>query len=546
MIRERLRSTRLRTRVGALSIIALTVALVGAVLSLAAFQNLRSTQSRLTYELSPGAIATAEWASIVHDQLTSVYAYTATAQPTFLDDYQQARDRASGVEAEVRTELRNHPDLLEMLTDVAGEMETWRSEHAEPAIAETQTDQARNRSQSVEDELIAALRASFRPVSEGLDDLQESIATRRADAQSNLDDRMSELVIEWTVVVAFILLVLVVTWFMLDRWVLAPLRTLSQAARRVAGGDLEHVVHSEGPPEVEALSGDLESMRQRIVAELGVVQGALDQLELQAADLSRSNSELEQFAYVASHDLQEPLRKVTGFCQLLQRRYEGQLDDRADEYIAYAVDGAKRMQLLINDLLAFSRVGRTTEQFAPVDLSRTMDIVLGELHEMIEELDATVEVADLPTVWGDERLLHSVLVNLTSNALKFHGTEPPQVSWSVARVGELWELRCRDNGIGIEPQFADKVFEIFQRLHTREAYAGTGIGLAMARKVIEFHGGRIWVDTTAPGPGTTMVVTIPIAGSEVPPNPGSVGHLADALNIDRTAPAAPPPSKERT
>lgn len=546
MIRRRLRSTPLRTRVAALSIIALAVALVGGALSLVAFQDTRSTQSRLTHDLSPGAIATAEWASTLRDQLTSAYAFTATAQQRFLDDYERARRRADDIEATIRVELRNHPDLLDALTDVIDEMQTWRSEQAEPAIQETQDLGTVNRPQAIEDQLIAALQGSFQPIDQGIEDLQGSIAERRAAAQTNLDDRMSELIIEWTVIVSFILLVLVVSWFMLDRWVLEPLSAISGAARRVADGDLTHKVRAEGPPEIEALGDDLESMRQRIVDELAIVQEAVHQLEIQAADLSRSNAELEQFAYVASHDLQEPLRKVTGFCQLLQRRYEGQLDERADEYIAYAVDGAKRMQLLINDLLAFSRVGRTTERFEPYDLSLGMEAVLAELSETIGELGASVEVGELPTVWGDPRLLHSVLVNITGNALKFHGDEPPVVTWSAVQVDDLWELRCRDNGIGIEPQFAEKIFDIFQRLHTRDTYSGTGIGLALTRKVVEFHGGRIWVDTTASEPGTTMVLSLPVTGSEVPPDPSNVAHLSDALGIDQVPTEVPPSPKEST
>jgi light-regulated signal transduction histidine kinase (bacteriophytochrome) len=232
-------------------------------------------------------------------------------------------------------------------------------------------------------------------------------------------------------------------------------------------------------------------------------------LDSRTQDLQRSNAELEQFAYVASHDLQEPLRKVTSFCQLLQQRYQDQLDDRGSQYIEFAVDGAKRMQGLINDLLAFSRVGRTTEHFAAVDLGTCVAAAVKSLGTAIEESGATVTANSLPVVTCDSGLLTSVFQNLIGNAIKFRADAAPEVRIEAVRDGSFWLFSVTDNGIGIEPRFAERVFVIFQRLHSRETYAGTGIGLALCRKIIEFHGGTIWLDTDR-FPGTRIWFTLPV------------------------------------
>jgi light-regulated signal transduction histidine kinase (bacteriophytochrome) len=250
-------------------------------------------------------------------------------------------------------------------------------------------------------------------------------------------------------------------------------------------------------------------MRRRILVEVAALQAARDEVELRALELQRSNAELEQFAYVASHDPQEPLRKVASFCQMLELRYGEQLDDRAREYIAFAVDGAKRMQDLINDLLAFSRVGRIGTPHGEVPLRAVLDGVRRDLGAAIEETGARVEVGDLPTVRGDPTLLAVVFRNLIANAIKFRGDEPPRVVVSADRDGDMWDFTVSDNGIGIEPEYAERIFVIFQRLHTRQAYEGTGIGLALCRKIVEHHGGRIWLAAPRNGAGATFRFTLP-------------------------------------
>jgi light-regulated signal transduction histidine kinase (bacteriophytochrome) len=254
-------------------------------------------------------------------------------------------------------------------------------------------------------------------------------------------------------------------------------------------------------------------MRERILAELSALQAAHATLEARTEDLQRSNSELEQFAYVASHDLQEPLRKVASFCQLLQRRYAGRLDAKADEYIEHAVDGAKRMQALINDLLAFSRVGRTAQRREPVSCAVLLAQAWANLAADVRRTHATIEVGELPVVLGEASLLTAVFQNLIGNALKFCADEPPRVSVSARRDGESWLFSFRDNGIGIEPEYAERIFVIFQRLHDKATYPGTGIGLAMARKIIEYHGGRIWLDTTITA-GARFWFTLPALPEE--------------------------------
>jgi PAS domain S-box-containing protein len=236
-------------------------------------------------------------------------------------------------------------------------------------------------------------------------------------------------------------------------------------------------------------------------------ENARRRLEQSAEELRRSNAELEQFAYVASHDLQEPLRMVTGFVGLLERRYKGQLGSEADEYIGFAIEGAHRMQDLINDLLTFSRVGTRVHEFEAVDLGEAAVEALGNLRVAIEESQARVRCGKLPTVQADRRQMVQLLQNLVGNAVKFRGDARPDVRIGARRDGGGWRVYVRDNGIGIAPEHQEQVFVIFRRLHSREAYPGSGIGLAICRKIVERHGGRIWVESTT-GRGSTFWFTL--------------------------------------
>jgi len=231
-------------------------------------------------------------------------------------------------------------------------------------------------------------------------------------------------------------------------------------------------------------------------------------LQRVAADLARSNQDLEQFAYVASHDLQEPLRAVSGYLQLLQRRYHERIDRDANEFIQFAVDGATRMQQLIRDLLAYSRVGTRGRQPEPTDCNEALRIAIANLAAAIAESGAIVTHEPLPTVLADGGQLTQLFQNLIGNAIKFRGSEPPRIAVTARALGNQWEFAIRDNGIGMDPQFFDRIFEVFQRLHGREEYSGTGIGLSICKRIVERHGGRIRVES-APGQGSSFCFTLP-------------------------------------
>jgi len=231
-------------------------------------------------------------------------------------------------------------------------------------------------------------------------------------------------------------------------------------------------------------------------------------LNKKARDLERSNKDLQQFAYVASHDLQEPLRMVASYLQLLEHRYNEKLDQDAREFIGYAVDGASRMKTLINDLLQFSRVGTRGKPFELTDLNSVLGRVHANLQFTINDANALISCDELPTVMADPSQMAQLFQNLVANAIKFHGEELPRVHIKAEESEKEWIISVTDNGIGIDPQYFDRIFIIFQRLHTRSEYEGTGIGLAVARRIVERHKGRIWVDSE-PGKGTTFFIALP-------------------------------------
>ena len=253
-------------------------------------------------------------------------------------------------------------------------------------------------------------------------------------------------------------------------------------------------------PVVERELGEARMRRER--------RRAQEQLRLSVAELARSNAELEQFAYVVSHDLQEPLRMVASYVQLLEDRYKDQLDSSAREFIAYAVDGATRMKQMIDDLLAYSRVGRNGKDLVAVATEAALGQACADLRASIRETAAEITHSPLPSVPGDAAQFTHLFQNLIGNAIKFRSQAPPRIHVSAERNGEEWVFSVSDNGIGLDPQYADRIFMVFQRLHGHEDYPGTGIGLAIARKIVEHRGGRIWVESE-PGKGATFRFTVP-------------------------------------
>jgi PAS domain S-box-containing protein len=254
-------------------------------------------------------------------------------------------------------------------------------------------------------------------------------------------------------------------------------------------------------------SGKLQGFA-KITRDITERKQAEERLKATLMDLERSNKELEQFAYVASHDLQEPLRMVSSYTQLLAQRYEDQLDDKAKKFINYAVDGALRMQRLINDLLAYSRVSTQGKTLKTIDSHSALGEALHSLAAAIEENQAIVINDDLPVVCADATQLSQLFQNLIGNAIKFKSADLPRIHVSACDIGREWRFSVKDNGIGIDKQYAEKVFVIFQRLHTMREYPGTGIGLAICKSIVERHGGRIWFESEL-GKGSTFYFTLP-------------------------------------
>jgi signal transduction histidine kinase len=500
----RLNQVTLQGRLRAVFVAATVLLLVALGVSAFSVARLLDARSTLFNQIDPGRLTSEQLLAAFLNQETGVRGYVLTGQESFLQPYTQGLAAQQAASNQLHRLLSDQPDLIALVRQAEQRGRTWQHDFALPAIAATvagstafTSDAALDRSKQLFDR--------FRVSIQNLDD---ALVHARQEATNRLNDNTIQLEIVLGAAALVAVLAGLAGQRALRVWVTEPLLSIGGDARQVADGDLVHPIAPTGPPEFQRLASDSEAMRLRIVGEVDEIERARAELVVRNAELGRSNAELEQFAYVASHDLQEPLRKVTSFCQLLQQRYQDQLDDRADQYIEFAVDGAKRMQGLINDLLAFSRAGRTTEQFADVDLGACVVAAMSRLDAAVDETGTVVTVGALPIVHGDSGLITNVFQNLIGNAIKFRTSAMPEVQVEAVRDGSLWLCSVTDNGIGIEPRFADRVFVIFQRLHSREAYAGTGIGLALCRKIIEFHGGTIWLDTDR-YPGTRIWFTLP-------------------------------------
>ncbi|MBC3841517.1 histidine kinase [Streptacidiphilus sp. 4-A2] len=491
---------------------ALTALVVLSALGGWALQQAGTATSDLVDRTGPALLASVQLESAMLNQQTAVRGYGLSGDPAFLQPYHQGVNEEQAAVGQLRTLLDRDPAGRAELGEVLARARVWQAETAEPIAAAAPGEQAR----VVADQSIQSGNTGFNAFRAAAASQQAHLQTERdrsyAALQQTHDLRDGALAAIGVVVVGLAALV----FTGLRRGVTVPLERLSHDVRVVSDGDFEHAVTASGPADMRRLAEDVEGMRRRLAEELAFADRARLRLDEQAAELRRSNSELEQFAYVASHDLQEPLRKVASFCQLLQRRYADGLDERANQYIDFAVDGANRMQTLISDLLAFSRVGRLQNRPAPVDLEQVLAGTLDSCSLTAEEAGAVITHDPLPTVTADATQMGMLFQNLVGNAVKFRAPDrPPRVHVSAERQGGQWAFAVSDNGIGISPDYAERVFVIFQRLHTRDAYPGNGIGLAMCRKIVEFHGGTIAVDPDH-SPGTRISFTLPAAAVATP------------------------------
>jgi signal transduction histidine kinase len=509
-----------------LSMIAVSAALTAA--------GNRADSARLTGRISPALAASQRLLAMALAEQTCATQYTATG----LDYYSGLYKRSVNEEARVATQidqwLWDEPALRYQLASIRQQLVAWRADVADPLVAAVAGDGP----DPDRGALPEAAQTQFAGILRAIEQLTDDLTALRDDLRERVQTSGTLLVVLLFSAAAVVLITGLMLAALLSRVITRPVVELASEVRRVAGGDYEHEIGGGGgPPELARLARDVNGMRKQIATDLTEVRAARARveeakqlLEAQAEELTRSNRDLEQFAYVASHDLQEPLRKVASFCQLLQRRYAGQLDERADQYIYFAVDGAQRMQRLINDLLAFSRIGRVTTAFVDVDLNRVVDDVISQR----EPSSGRITRGELPVVRGEEPLLTALLSNLIGNALKFRKPDiPVEIRVEASRSGEEWELSVRDNGIGIGPEFSEKVFVIFQRLHSKEAYPGTGIGLAICKKIVEYHGGRIWLDTDHHD-GTLIRFTLPV---DRPALTDSAGPEPAAEDRDAVEPA---------
>ena len=479
-----------------------------------ALLNLHDSRQRAIDTLDPAALLVQQLDIALLDQETGVRGYALSAQQAFLAPYTSGVAEEQDAIKALRAILPQLPaSAATDLESVATQAHYWRVHYAVPTINEV----SRTGKPVVSSDVLTG-KADFDALRAKIAVLQAEILSARTGAVATLNDSATVLDIVFIAVAVGLAAIVVLLALGLRATAIRPLHRLAEQARQVADGDFGHEVTLTGPREVTSLAADVNRMRERILQELSATRDANIVLQAHTEELERSNSELEQFAYIASHDLQEPLRKVASFTQLLQRRYAGQLDARADQYIEFAVDGAKRMQALINDLLSYSRVGRSARKPALVSSDAALTQARTNLAAAMEETGATVEAGHLPLVLAELTLLTAVFQNLLSNSLKFSGGKPPRIVITTSRDGPFWLFSFSDNGIGIEPEYAERIFVIFQRLHERSAYPGTGIGLAMTKKIVEYFGGRIWLDTTG-AEGSRFLFTLPVPDETIDQDP---------------------------
>jgi signal transduction histidine kinase len=480
--------------------IAALVAVCTVALGAVALWRLGEARAALLDEAGPALLAVKDLSNAQIDQETGVRGFLLTGQPQFLEPYRAGVERSADAANRLRASAEVLPEIGPAVGAALLAEQDWRAAYADLVVAVDPTAPGLDAGRAFSDRMRSATG-----------ELEVRLEALRQGARAEMTSALSFIAAAGVAIGVTLLVLLALVGFGLRRMVLRPVSDLAAQVREVVAGDTDRRVEVDGPGEIRELGADIDAMRRHILRELDEAQAVNRRLDDQARELERSNRDLEQFAYVASHDLQEPLRKVASFCQLLQRRYAGRLDQRADHYIAVAVDGAQRMQRLIDGLLAFSRVGRTTEGFVTVDLGAVVAAAAAQLEPARKATRGEIVVPGaLPAVAGDAGLLQSLFMNLIGNGLKFHRKGvAPVVRVEARRDGASWVITVTDNGIGIGPEDAEKIFVIFQRLHGRDEYPGTGIGLALAKKIVEFHRGDIGL-VPGDGPGTTIRITLPV------------------------------------
>jgi signal transduction histidine kinase len=498
------------------------LAVLAALAVVALTANTRGISNELSNSVLPAQAQAYRLQGSLVDQETGVRGYGITGDSRFLQPYTAGRVTEQAAAAALRARIGGKQPLAGDLRRIERAAQSWRAGYALPLISRARSGPLNGRDLSLLNQSKSAfdhLRALFAAQNAHL----ASVAA--ADRASLARSRSLQDVVYVAILVVFLLAAAALA-VLLDRAVIRPLHRLRAASDLVAEGDYSHQIRPSGPADLWAVAAAVEGMRSELVTALETSRAAqavaarqAADLDAQAAELRRSNAELEQFTYVASHDLQEPLRKVASFCQLLEKRYSDKLDERGLRYIEFAVDGAKRMQILINGLLTFSRVGRAGDVRVPVPLDQPLDMAATALSAAIEETGAVIErPGPLPEVLGDPTLLGMLWQNLIGNAIKFRAPDRSPVIRITAdeQPDGRWQIGVADNGIGVPAEFAEKIFIIFQRLHARDAYPGTGIGLALCKRIVEQHGGQMFLDTTYSG-GTRMYFTLPPPGPDATP-----------------------------
>ncbi len=492
-------ATRLRA---AVAVFSLLLAVAGTALLLALHQadSALATQTQRTF---PARLAASQLLTSLVDQETGLRGYALTGDRTFLEPYRRGvvAEQASRERLE-KLVLRQGSARLSLLTLDAA-VTAWRDRYATLRTGAEQSPGT--------DATIQVGRELFQRVRTTSAELDDELTRELRDAQANADDDRRLVMIVLALMAAAVAGAVVAAQRALRVAVVRPLESLARQVAVVSGGEHTSAIQPGGPLDIAEMGSGVEAMRRELVRALEEVEVQQRGLELRAAELVRSNADLEQFAYVASHDLQEPLRKIASFCQLLETRYSGHFDERGEQYLAFVVDGAIRMQQLISDLLLFSRVGRNSDGFVGIDLTSTIGLAWRSLESRVEESGGSLELVEpVPRVVGDPSLLLLLLTNILGNALKYRRPlQAPQIRVTTSVEGDRLRVFVADNGIGIPEQYAEKVFVIFQRLHRREDYDGTGIGLALAKKVVEHHGGTIGLEPSPLG-GACLCFTLPL------------------------------------